>query len=201
MLYTNQLVLTGAVNDVGEAIRTNVGESFRRGIEVDFQVPLSSKLQFGGNTTLAQNKIKQFTETVFEWDGNYSGITKDYFDTDISFSPNLISAAMLSYRPNTNFTFGLVGKYVESQYLDNTASSDRKLDAFTNIDATINYINRTLNGIENFTVGLYLNNVLNEFYAPNGYTFSGYINNQRADFNYLYPMAGFNWMLKVGVLL
>jgi iron complex outermembrane receptor protein len=201
MDYTNQLVLTGAVNDVGEAIRTNVNASFRQGVELDFQVPLTDKLQFGGNTTLSKNKIANFTETVFEWDGNYAEISTNYENTDIAFSPNIISAAMLSYKPSLNFTFGFAGKYVGTQYLDNTQSSDRKLDGFTNLDANISYTNRTITGIENFTMGLYLNNVLNQFYAPNGYTFSGYINNQRQDFNYLYPMAGFNWMIKLGILL
>ena len=201
MDYTNQLVLTGAVNPLGEAVRTNVASSYRQGIELDFQVPVSPKVQFGGNTTLSKNKIANFTETVFEWDGSYSAITQVYENTDIAFSPNIISAAMLSYKPNLNFTIGFTGKYVGAQYLDNTQSEERKLDGFTNLDANLSYNSRTISGIENLTLGLYLNNVLNQFYAPNGHTFSGYIANQRQDFNYVYPMAGFNWMLKLSILL
>ncbi|MEY2924903.1 MAG: hypothetical protein RLZZ337_1451 [Bacteroidota bacterium] len=201
MNYTNQLVLTGAVNDVGEAIRTNVESSYRRGIELDFQFPLTDKLQAGGNATFSQNKISEFTETVFEWDGNYDAITQKYSNTDIAFSPNTITAAMLNYKPTKPFTFGISTKYVGAQYLDNTQSDIRKLDAFTNIDAFIRYENKEINELENLTLGLYLNNVLNQYYAPNGYTFSGYIEGNRADFNYLYPMAGFNWMIKIGILL
>ncbi len=201
MDYTNQLVLTGAVNDVGEAIRTNVKESYRRGIEFEFQYPLTKSLQLGGNATLSANKIEQFTEYVIEWDDNYETFSKEYSNTDISFSPNLISAAMLSYKANPYFTLNLQGKYVGKQYLDNTQNDSRSLDAFTNLDASLNYTNTEIKGMQNLNFGLYLNNILNNYYAPNGYTYSGYLNGVREDFNFLHPMASFNWMMKIAVTL
>ena len=201
MQYNNQLVLTGAVNDVGEAVRTNVKNSYRRGIEFDFQYPVTKRLQAGGNLTFSENKIEKFTEYVPEWDGAYSLISKDYTDKDIAFSPNTIAAAMLSYKVNKHFTLNANGKYVGKQYLDNTQNSDRSLDAFTNIDFNLNYLSKELKGAKSLNVGLYLNNVLNQFYAPKGYTYSGYIAGERQDFNFLYPMAGFNWMMKVTLKL
>jgi iron complex outermembrane receptor protein len=197
MQYTNQLVLTGAVNDVGEAIRTNVDESYRRGVEMEFQYPLSDKLQAGGNFTFSENKISTFTEYVGEWSAPY-GIREN---TDISFSPNLITAAVLSYKVNPNFTLTSQAKYVGKQFLDNTQSDKRSLDAFTNIDLSLNYQTNEIPGIRQFTIGLYVNNVLNQYYAPNGYTFSTLSNSQRQDFNYLYPMAGLNWMMKLSMTL
>jgi iron complex outermembrane receptor protein len=201
MQYTNQLVLTGAVNDVGEAVRTNVDESYRRGVEIEFQYPIFEKLQVGGNLTFSENKISKFTEYVGEWDEPYDIMSMDYEDTDISFSPNLISAGMLSYKVNPNFTLTSQAKYVGRQFLDNTQINDRSLDAFTNIDLSLNYQTKDIPGIRQLTIGFYVNNVLNQYYAPNGYTFSGFINNQRQDFNYLYPMAGINWMMKLSMTL
>jgi iron complex outermembrane receptor protein len=201
MQYDNQLVLTGAVNDVGEAVRNNVKSSYRRGVELDFQYPITKNLQAGGNLTLSENKIESFTEYVGEWDGSYALIEKSYTHTDIAFSPNTIAAALLSYKANKNFTVNASGKYVGQQYLDNTQSEARSLDAFTNVDLSINYISTEVKGTQNINVGLFLNNVLNQYYAPNGYTFSGYIAGERQDFNYLYPMAGFNWMMKVSMTL
>jgi iron complex outermembrane receptor protein len=125
----------------------------------------------------------------------------DYEDTDISFSPNLISAGMLSYKVNPNFTLTSQAKYVGRQFLDNTQTNDRSLDAFTNIDLSLNYQTKDIPGIRQLTIGFYVNNVLNQYYAPNGYTFSGFINSQRQDFNYLYPMAGINWMMKLSMTL
>jgi iron complex outermembrane receptor protein len=201
MDYANQLVLTGAVNDVGDAIRTNVDESFRRGIETEFQYPLTSKLQLGGNATFSQNKIARFTEYVAEWTDPWGVVTQEYSNTDISFSPNVIVAGIIGYQPNKNITFNLQSKYVDKQYLDNTQNKSRMLDAFTTVDASVNYKNETLKGMKRFSASLYMNNILNNYYAPNGYTFSGYVNGDRADFNYLYPMAGFNWMLKLSLIL
>jgi len=201
MWYNNQLVLTGAVNDVGDPIRTNVKSSRRRGVELDFQYPITDKLQAGGNLTLSENKIAKFTEYLGEWDGTYSIIEKEYSNTDIAFSPNTIAAAMLSYKANKYFTINASGKYVGQQYLDNTQNDARSLDAFTNVDLSINYISTVVKGTKNLNVGLFLNNVLNQYYAPNGYTFSGIIGGERQDFNYLYPMAGFNWMMKVSMTL
>jgi iron complex outermembrane receptor protein len=201
MWYNNQLVLTGAVNDVGDPIRTNVKSSRRRGVELDFQYPLTTNLQVGGNLTLSENKIAKFTEYLGEWDGTYAIIEKEYSNTDIAFSPNTIAAAMLSYKANKYFTINASGKYVGQQYLDNTQSDARSLDAFTNVDLSINYISTVVKGTKNLNVGIFLNNVLNQSYAPNGYTFSGYIAGERQDFNYLYPMAGFNWMMKVSMTL
>ena len=42
MLYNEQLVLTGALDDVGNPIRTNSGESRRLGLEVEAAIQLSS---------------------------------------------------------------------------------------------------------------------------------------------------------------
>lgn len=201
MDYTNQLVLTGAVNDVGEAIRVNVPESFRRGIEAEFQISIAKKWQVGGNATLSQNKIASFTEEVAGWTPPYEPLITNYENTDISFSPNQIYTGILGYKPNESFQVNFIAKHVGDQFLDNTQSEERKLDAFTNLDASFTYTNTKIDGLNRLNVSLFLNNVLNEYYAPNGYTFSGIIDGRRSDFNYLYPMAGFNWMLKIGVVL
>ena len=204
MQYDNQLVVTGAINDVGGAIRTNVANSYRRGVEVDFQYPLTDKLQAGGNFTLSQNEIASFTERVYERDFNYDIVDTvfyNYQNQDIAFSPNTIAALMLSYKANKHFTLNASGKYVGQQYLDNTQSEARSLDAFTNVDLSINYISTEVKGAKTLNVGLFLNNVLNQYYAPNGYTYSGIIGGERQDYNFLYPMAGFNWMMKVSMTL
>ena len=135
-----------------------------------------------------------------DWE-NGGQVESNYQNSDISFSPSTIAAAILSFKANEYFSINASGKYVGQQYLDNTQSEDRSLDAFTNIDLNINYQNSEIKGAKNLNVGLYLNNVLNQFYAPNGYTFSGILGGQRQSFNYLYPMAGFNWMIKVSATL
>lgn len=201
MDYTNQLVLTGAVNDVGEAIRTNVESSYRQGIELEAQYPLSKSLQIGGNATFANNKIEQFTEYVGEWDGNYEVKEFIHENTDIAFSPRTIASLQLSYKVNKAVELDLSHKYVGKQFLDNTQHDDRSLEAFNNLDFALRYQVKKVKGFEGMNVGLFVNNILNVYYAPNGYTFSGFIGGKRQDFNYVYPMAGRNVMLKVSLEL
>jgi len=94
----------------------------------------------------------------------------------------------------------LMSKYVSDQYLDNTESEDRKLDAFNTLNMAIHY-ELPPKKLKAFNLHLFLNNITDVNYAPNGYTFSGQIDGQRESFNYVYPMAGFNWMLKVSIEL
>src|SRR5690606_15857636 len=56
MSYKNQLILTGKINDVGAYTRTNVAESFRAGVELQFGGKPLDWLHFNINATYAQNK-------------------------------------------------------------------------------------------------------------------------------------------------
>ena len=88
MDYTNQLILTGAINDVGAAVRTNVASSYRRGIEISGGISLLKNLEWKMNTTFSDNKIASFTEFIDDWD-TWGQIETNYENTDIAFSPSL----------------------------------------------------------------------------------------------------------------
>ncbi|MBC8112260.1 MAG: TonB-dependent receptor, partial [Verrucomicrobia bacterium] len=85
MDYTNQLVLTGQVNDVGAFVRTNVAKSYRLGMEADFSWKITRMLDFSGNIALSRNKISNFTEFIPDFD---TGIAQEnnFAETDIAFS-------------------------------------------------------------------------------------------------------------------
>ena len=68
MDYKDQLVLTGKINDVGEYTRTNIPKSYRRGVELQGYVSPSSWWKFSGNLALSQNKVKNFTEYIDDYD-------------------------------------------------------------------------------------------------------------------------------------
>src|SRR5690606_32882949 len=67
MLYNEQLVLTGAINDSGNPLRDNSGESYRLGLEVDAVFKLSDKFSIQPNVALSTNKTK---ETVVPLNGD-----------------------------------------------------------------------------------------------------------------------------------
>lgn len=51
MKYRDQLVLTGGLNDVGSPIRTNSGDSYRLGLEVDATIQLAERWSVSPNFT------------------------------------------------------------------------------------------------------------------------------------------------------
>ena len=59
MNYTNQLVITGQINNVGEAIRTNVAKSYRAGLEIQGGIQINNNLKLAANVTISKNKIKK----------------------------------------------------------------------------------------------------------------------------------------------
>ncbi len=133
MDYKDQLILTGEINDVGGFSRTNIEESYRFGVELQGQYRLSNRLQWSGNLSLSRNKIPRFEEysDVYDEDWNYVGTeVRLYEDTDIAFSPSATAASLLSYQVLEALRFDLESKYVGSQYIDNTMSRDRRLDAY-----------------------------------------------------------------------
>ena len=60
MLYNNQLIPTGQINDVGATIRANVEDSYRVGLELDGEVKISELFRWRLNVALSQNKINDF---------------------------------------------------------------------------------------------------------------------------------------------
>jgi iron complex outermembrane recepter protein len=192
MDYKNQLVLTGQVNDVGNSIRVNVPNSYRMGLELEGGIALNRSWKWNANATFSQNKIANFTEYVVDYDnGGYQEI--QHGKTDISFSPNVIVGSQLTYMPVKNVELALLTKYVGKQYLDNTSSEDRTLDAYLTND--IRFIwTLTPNWAKQISVTALFNNILNETYASNGYTF-GYIAGGRVQENFYYPQAGRNFLV------
>ena len=77
MLYNEQLVLTGELDDVGSPIRTNSGSSYRMGIEAEAKIKLSEFFLMNTNVTLSSNKNKQ---TLSKFDGKIVDFGKnEYF--------------------------------------------------------------------------------------------------------------------------
>lgn len=200
MDYTNELILTGKVNDVGAYTRTNVPRSRRIGVELESNIQLTPKIIWQANLTLSQNKIPEFTEFVDDFDnGTQEAYT--YQNVDLAFSPRLIAAQQLTFKPFKEWEIGLLTKYVGKQYLDNTQNENRKLDAFLVNDLRFAYTFTPKQGLKSLQIGLLVNNIFNELYEPNGYTFSYIVGGQRFWENYYYPQAGTNFLLNVGLKL
>ena len=199
MDYTNQLVLTGQINDVGGYTRTNVDKSYRAGIEIELGYQLIKQLSLSGNVTLSQNKVIAFNEYVDNYDvGGQDTIV--HANTDLSFSPNIIAALGLVYEPLKGLEVGLFGKYVGDQFLDNTSTDTRKIDAYFVSNLQLSY---TLKDIlfKELTIGVQVNNLFNELYVNNGYTWGYVAGGARTVENFYYAQAGRNFMTRLTIKL
>jgi iron complex outermembrane recepter protein len=198
MDYRDQLVLTGKLSDVGYPLMTNVPKSYRTGIELTGGFMPYKWLRWDANITLSENKIVIFTEYVdlYDSDWNFVGQQSNMLLlTDISFSPSVIGSSLISVKPFENLRFSLASKYVGSQYIDNTSSRDRMLNAYFVNNLKIDY-NINLDGIKGIRIQAMVNNLFNEKYVANGWVYRAVFTDNSPEYREdgFFPQAGINFM-------
>lgn len=202
MMYKDQLVYTGKINDVGAYTRTNVGQSFRRGIELQAGYVAAYWLKLNANATFSQNKIKSYTEYIDNYDdpsGNQLGIK--HTNTDIALSPATVAAGVITIAPfrymqnEQKLEMDIAAKYVGKQYLDNNQDDLRSLKSYGLCDIRFRY-SIQMKPFREVDATLALNNVFNKRYESNGYVYYVYqAMGQQVIDNRYFPQAGFNWLL------
>ena len=165
MQYKNQLVLTGSIDDVGNPVRQNSGESHRMGLEIESSFITSNKFSLSANSSFSQNKNKNFVTSL-------NGELINLGRTNISFSPNLISSINLLYSANKNLDLSLLVKHVGDQYMSNTDSDFSKLDAYSTLDFNLNYNFKNPLFFNEIVLTAVVNNVLGIKYVSNGYYYT-----------------------------
>lgn len=165
MLYKDQLVLTGALNDVGAAIRENSGNSYRLGIEIDGTWRFADKWQINPSVTLSSNKNVDYKAQI-------NGELVDLGNTNISFSPNVIVGNALTYTPINNLYVSWLSKYVGEQFMGNTDSDTSKLDAYFTNDLNISYEMPLKKWFKSISFNILANNIFNVKYVSNGYYYT-----------------------------
>jgi iron complex outermembrane receptor protein len=201
MSYKDQLVLTGKLNDVGDAVRINIPKSYRLGVEAWGGLQINKWLEVQANITLSKNKLRQYVDYIPMYDGDFefTGYDTLRFDrADISFSPWLTAFGAINVKPVKNMQLSINNKGVSKQYLDNTNSEYKKLNGYFVQDVQLRYtINKKVAKAIDFV--LQVNNVLNRKYETNGYTYSYFYQTSRVKENFYYPMAGTNFLLAVNL--
>ncbi|WP_438969070.1 TonB-dependent receptor [Nonlabens sp.] len=196
MLYNEQLVLSGEINDVGAPIRTNSGESYRLGLELDAIIPVSPQLTLQPNLALSSNRNR---ETIRSFDGEIQNLGS----TDIAFSPNVVAANAIVFQPVKNLQISLLSKFVGEQFMSNTEARDSKLDSYFTNDLNFIYTVKPKSIFDSVVFTALVNNIFNEKFVSNGYyfTFDDDFSNpgtvstvEGAGF---YPQAGINFLTGV----
>ena len=169
MIYENQLILTGKINDVGAYTRENVDCSERKGLELEAGIKINPKWTWSANATFSENTIAHYTEYADNWD-TWGQESKSYSNTTIAFSPDMIWSSQLDYQFKDNIEMQFISKYVDEQFIDNTSSDERKLDAYLVHHARLIWdIESDL--FKAARLSLQVNNLLDEKYVNNAWVY------------------------------
>ena len=165
MQYNEQLVLTGALDDVGSPIRANSGSSYRIGIEADLNVKLSNFFTINSNMTISSNKNKQILSPK-------DGKIFDFGKTNISFSPEFMTSNTIVFSPKDNFNLSLLSKHVGVQYMGNTDALNSKLDSYFVNDFNVSYEINPNRIFKAIVISGLINNIFDVEYISNGYYYT-----------------------------
>lgn len=193
MKYKNQLVLTGALNDVGAPVRENVGDSYRLGLEADAVIRVTDKIYLKPNMSVSRNRNLDF---YFQRDGSLQNLG----DTHIAFSPSVVAANQIVWLPVKGLQLALLSKFVGDQYMGNIDSEVSKLKSYATSDLSVSYEIKTKKVFESITINGLLNNIFDYKYESNGYfyTYDDDFSNPPAITTMegagFYPQAGINFL-------
>ena len=168
MDYDNQLVLTGAIDNVGQPVRATSGSSYRLGLEIDADIKLSNEFTIRPNIAFSTNRNRDFV-TVINDKLVFLG------NTNLSFSPNTVVGNMYIFTPSDNFQLSFLTKYVSQQYLSNLnsyVSSADVLESFITSDLNIVYQIKPNKIFESITFTALVNNIFNVEYLDRGYYYT-----------------------------
>lgn len=165
MDYRNQLVLTGAIDDVGAPIRATSGKSYRLGLEIDAVVSISEKISVQPNVALSSNKNVDF---IFQEDGELVNLG----NTNLSYSPEIVAGNAFVYRPMQNLEISLLSKFVGEQFLGNIDSKLSRLDSYFINDVNVVYEIKGVPFVKSIYLSALVNNIFNVEYVSNGFFFT-----------------------------
>lgn len=198
MKYKNQLVATGALNDVGSPIFENSGKSYRAGIEIEGSIKIIQKVMLQPNLTLSTNKNEDF---YFE----RNGILTNLGNTNIAYSPNIVVGNALTYSPIKTLQISFLTKFVSEQYMGNIDAEKSILPDYTTSDLNINYEWKINKGIKSIVFSGLINNIFDRTYESNGYfyTYNDDFSNPLAITTVegvgYYPQAGINFLAGINL--
>ena len=204
MQYKDQLVLTGQINDVGAPVMTNVPESYRAGIELLAGIRLSPQLELAFNFAVSENRIKDYTEYVDNWDywddpeNEPLQIVRQLGSTELSFSPPLIAGSEITWRPVENMSFNFTSKYVDRQFIDNSASRERMLDPYFFSDLRFNYIIKSP-WFGDLGINFLIGNIFNAKFETNAWIYRYIYQREEQYMDGFFPQAGRHFFSGVSI--
>ena len=177
MNYKDQLVLTGELNAIGEALTKNLDKSYRLGVELEAAWMPVDWFRWDVNATFSKNRVRDMVVTLTD------GTNVNLGDQPLSFSPDLILNNILTFSYK-GVKASVQSQYIGDQYLTNTGFKEMEcMDADgnktyetlllkkhfnTNVDLSYHFSLKQI-GIKEVTAGVTLYNVFSAKYDNNGW--------------------------------
>ena len=228
MNYKDQFVLTGELDNIGEAVTRNLDKSYRMGVELTAAWKPVDWFQWDANATWSRNRVKDIAVTLEDGETSY---TIDG-ETPLSFSPDFIFNNIFTFQ-YAGFKASIQSQYISDQYLTNTGfktmeCNDKWNDDYepvgnttyetlmlkhhfnTNIDLSYHFSLKKI-GMKDATIGVTLYNIFDAKYDNNGWAAPQYrvVNGKLTAVNTwgnrdyqaagFAPSAPFNWMAHLSI--
>ena len=175
MEFDDEIAATGEQSDLGYAIRRNLPDSYRRGVELETVYRPSARWRLGLVANLSRNRIRVWRQALDVYDETYGYTGSELVtvrDTPPALSPETILGASAEWLPRPALTLALSGRWVDRAQLDNLGDRRLATPAFAWFDfaARIELGRWLATGSPALTVRV--NNLLDEQRAwPSGYSY------------------------------
>ena len=169
MRYKDQLVQTGELSDIGEALTTNIADSYRLGWESYASWDVNSWLNISGNSALSLNRLLDFDEFVEDWD---NGTRKIHYDNaPLAYSPAVILNRFVTVHFG-GFQAVWHTNFISRMFLDNTGNKDRSLPGYSLTDLRLSYTLKPRRILREVVFGVDANNLFSARVAQSGWVYS-----------------------------
>ena len=187
MDYKDQFVLTGALNEIGEAVAINVPKSYRMGVELEAAWQPVDRFRWDANATFSKNRVKDSKVTLSDKDKT----TVSVGDAPLSFSPDVIFNNIFSFNYR-GLKASLQSQYIGKQYMTNSGfdtmtgwdadgnktTESIALDAHfsTNVDLSYTFALKVLGtSFKEITAGITMYNLFSAKFDNNGWAAPQYM--------------------------
>lgn len=156
MNFKDEIAPIGEILAFGVQKRNNIENSYRTGIEIDWQYLPISKLMVKGNATFMHSEIESFTTTKAE----NSAIT--FKNVQPILTPQIILNQSTTYSMGSGLTLGLSAQYIGESYLALDNQPDDILPSAFVIDGFLTF------EYKKTELKLQVNNLFDEMYYSSG---------------------------------
>jgi iron complex outermembrane receptor protein len=208
MEFRNEIAATGALNYFGYAIRKNVPQSFRRGIEFDWMWQINRIVALTNTSAFSYNRIKTYTQDLPIYDNTGANTYTTESVTVKNVTPVLTPAVTINQglrlTPLSWLSLDIIGKYVSKMYLDNTNNNVLSTPAFCFADLRLAIKLNSFIKTGDHSLSFQLNNFTNTKYYNSG-TPNSYFNQSgtgaltRIAYSSYYPAATRNFFVTLNM--